>query len=160
MYKLWKYLVLISFIVIIDQLTKGWIQSTLVLGESFPVIDGFFSINHVLNKGAAFGMGQNYPLILRKFLFLLIPVGACIWLGLLLWKSRNGLLRHRVIYSLILAGAIGNLIDRFSMGHVVDFLSFYYKDYYFPSFNIADSSISLGAIGIIYDMIKEKIEKK
>ena len=133
-------------IILSDQFTKGIIQSNFILGESLPVIDGFFNITYVQNPGAAWGMGSSFAGITRYIFLLYLPVCACFWLVHLIWtERRTKSILACLSYSLILAGAIGNLIDRFSLGHVVDFLDFYLESTHFPAFNIADSSITIGA---------------
>ena len=114
-----------KFLILVDQITKGIIQSTFSLGENISVIDGFFNITYVRNSGAAFGMGSNASEMIRQILFILLPVLACFWLVTLIWKTRKDNLVLCLAYSLILSGAIGNLIDRVSLGYVVDFLDFY-----------------------------------
>jgi signal peptidase II len=94
---------------------------------------------------------------MRIALFLVIPVLLCIWLFYLFIKSLSGKYYMSVAYCLILAGAIGNLIDRFILGYVVDFLDFHFKGHHFPAFNIADSSITIAAFLLIYDYIQEEI---
>ena len=152
---LWKYLVTICFLVIADQLTKGAVQSSFSLGEVKPIIDGFFNFTYVQNPGAAFGFLANAHENIRKPLFLFLPVVACVWISVLLWKTRTSNLILAWAYTLILAGAFGNLIDRFSMGYVVDFLDFYIGDQHFPAFNIADSAITVAAFLLIWDFILE-----
>ena len=144
-----------SLIILIDQVTKGVVQAKFFLGESVPVVDGFFNFTYVKNPGAAFGFLASAPVEVRKFMFLLLPVIACVWLITLIWKTRHENLLLCTAYSLILAGAIGNLIDRFSMGYVVDFLDFYYGNNHFPAFNVADSSITIAAFLLIIDFVKE-----
>lgn len=155
MARIWKYTLIISFIILADQLTKGIVQSKMSFGESIPVIDGFFSFTYVKNPGAAFGLGADAESWVRKLLFLFLPVIACMWLATLIWKTRNKQLLLGLAYSLILAGAIGNLIDRFSYGYVVDFLDFYFNVHHFPAFNVADSSITIAAGLLILDFLFE-----
>ena len=160
MNRIWKMSLLITFLIILDQITKGIVQSKFYLGESITVIEGIFNFTYVRNPGAAFGfMGHASPEI-RKILFLLIPVIACIWLITLIWKTRHNNLIACLAYSLIFAGAVGNLIDRFSMGYVVDFLDFYWNKSHFPAFNVADSAITVGAFFMILDMINDYKSKK
>ena len=91
----------------------------------------------------------------RQVLFLWIPVGACLWLLSLIWKTRHNNFIGLLAHSLIFAGAVGNLIDRFSMGYVVDFLDFYLEKITLSAFNVADSAITVGAFFMIIDMINE-----
>ena len=154
MNRIWKMSLLISFLILVDQITKGVIQSSFSLGENISVIDGFFNITYVKNPGAAFGFGSNASDFFRKA-FYFLPVLACFWLVTLIWKTRKNNLILCLAYSLILSGAVGNLIDRISLGYVVDFLDFYLGKNHFPAFNVADSAITVGAFFLIWDMILE-----
>ena len=149
------YISLIGAIIILaDQFTMGVVQDSFYLGESKSIIEGLFNLTYVKNKGAAFGMGASAPDWVRAILFLYLPVAACFYLLYLVWTSRNQ--RNWIpcwAYGLIFAGAVGNLIDRFMLDYVVDFLDFYIKDSHFPAFNVADSSISIAAGLLIIDLI-------
>jgi signal peptidase II len=158
--RIWKMSILITVIILSDQFTKGLIQQGFMLGESRPIIDGFFNFTYVRNPGAAFGIGRDSSDFIRGLFFLFIPVLACFWMIFLIWKERAGNFLLCLAYSLIFAGAVGNLIDRFSLGYVVDFLDFYVGTSHFPAFNIADSSISIAAGLLIIDyIIQYKNEK-
>ncbi len=118
-------LVLISgTIIVLDQATKFVIASTFMLHETIPVT-GFFNITHVLNPGGAFGMFADHSPQLRKFFFLFLSsVVACV----LLWFYKNTADEFKFLswgLASIFGGAVGNLIDRFRFGKVVDFLDFY-----------------------------------
>ncbi len=147
---------MISTIIISDQITKGLIQQKFFLGESVPVINDLFHLTYVRNPGAAFGMLAYAPDYIRTPLFFILPVLACIWLVFLIWSTRNKDFLHCLAYSLIFAGAVGNLIDRFSMNYVVDFFDFFLGTHHFAAFNIADSAISIAAIILIFDLIYNK----
>jgi signal peptidase II len=153
MNRLFKLIILIAIIIFVDQVTKGLIQANYYLGESTKIIDGLFSITYVRNPGAAFGMGASATSWTRVIFLLGIPVIACFWLMGLIFINRNKSLILGTAYSLILAGAVGNLIDRFTLSYVVDFLDFYWRDSHFPAFNIADSAISIAAGLLIYDYL-------
>ncbi len=144
---------MISTIIVVDQITKALVQQKFFLGESIKIIDGLFSLTYVRNPGAAFGMLGTSPDYIRTPLFFGLPVIACFWLMYLVWTTRNKNLLHCLSYSLIFAGAVGNLIDRFSMNYVVDFLDFYIGGSHFPAFNIADSAISIAAGLLIFDVL-------
>lgn len=152
--------VLIVGLIILDQVTKYAIRSKMYVGESFDIIKGLFSITYVRNPGAAFGFLATANDSIRKPLFLFLPVLACFWLCYLIWTSRNQNKLLCVSYSLILAGAVGNLIDRFLLGYVVDFLDFYWQMSHFPAFNVADSSISVAAGLLILDFFFQLKRKK
>lgn len=160
MSRFWKLLVLMCFLIIIDQVTKGWTQSYFKFeGDTLGVIDGFFSLTYVKNTGAAFGFGRGVPEWQRQLMFLAVPTLFSIWVTVMLFKTLKGPFHMSLAYALILAGAVGNLIDRYVLGYVVDFLLFYYKQHDFPAFNIADSCITIAAfllIGDVFWQIKNK----
>ena len=149
MNRIWKMSLLITTIILLDQFTKGIIQSQFTLGESIPVIDGFFNITYVRNSGAAWGIGASSSGLIRVIFLLALPVFACFFLVSLIWTSRKGNVFICTSYSLILGGAIGNLIDRFSLHYVVDFFDFYIGTSHFPAFNVADSSITTAACFLV-----------
>lgn len=161
MKRLWWLLVVIVFLVIIDQITKGMVDQSFYLHESIPVIDGFFNLTYVRNTGAAWGFGATAGPWIRLVLFKVIPVFAVFFLFYLLIKSLKESLHMSVAYALIIAGAIGNLIDRFVLGFVVDFFDFYVGGSHFPAFNIADSCITVAAFIIGYDaLVLERKKRK
>ena len=106
MNRIWHMSLLITVLIILDQLTKGAVQSSFYLGESLPVVDGFFNLTYVRNPGAAFGFMATASLPVRQFLFLWIPVLACIWLLVLIWKTRHTNKLLCMSYSLILPGLL------------------------------------------------------
>ena len=144
---------MIATIIISDQITKGLVQQKFFLGESIPVIPNFFHLTYVRNSGAAFGMLAFAPDYIRTPLFFALPVLACFWLIYLIWSTRHTNFLHCLSYSLIFAGAVGNLIDRFSMNYVVDFFDFFWGTHHFAAFNIADSAISIAATLLIVDLL-------
>ncbi len=151
MKKWWSVLTLILVIVILDQLTKWGIRENFFVGESVKIIDGLFNLTYVRNKGAAFGFGSTQGDFFRIFMFLLLPTAACVWLVFLIKSALKSNKLLVISYSMILAGAIGNLIDRFVLRYVVDMFDFYIGTSHFPAFNIADSSISIAAALLICD---------
>jgi len=157
MARFWSLCLMMATLIIVDQISKGAIQSNLNWGQTIPVIEGFFSIAYVKNTGAAFGFMANGPLILRQILFLFLPVVFCGWIFYLLVKTLKGPFYLSLAYALILAGATGNLIDRFSLGYVVDFLLFYWKEEanHFPAFNVADSCITIAGGLLVIDFIQQ-----
>jgi signal peptidase II len=162
MARFWTLCLLMATLIIVDQLSKGAIQSSLFYGQTIPVIKGFFSIAYVKNTGAAFGFGQDGPEWFRQIFFLGLPVIFCGWIFVILVKTLKGPFYISLAYALIIAGAIGNLIDRFSLGYVVDFLMFYWKDEanHFPAFNVADSCITIAAGLLIIDFFQQLKAKK
>jgi signal peptidase II len=162
MARFWSLSLLMATLIIVDQLSKGAIQTSLYYGQTIPVIKGFFSIAYVKNTGAAFGFGSDGALWFRQIFFLGLPVIFCGWIFYLLVKTLKGAFYVSLAYALIIAGAIGNLIDRFSLGYVVDFLMFYWKDEanHFPAFNVADSCITVAAGLLIIDFFVQMKAKK
>lgn len=162
MARFWSLSLLMAALIIIDQLSKGAIQTSLFYGQTIPVIKGFFSIAYVKNTGAAFGFGADGPAWFRQIFFLGLPVLFCGWIFWLLVKTLKGPFYLSLAYALIIAGAVGNLIDRFSLGYVVDFLMFYWKDEvnHFPAFNVADSCITIAAGLLIIDFFIQLKAKK
>ncbi|MBT3584512.1 MAG: signal peptidase II [Halobacteriovoraceae bacterium] len=151
MNRIWRLSILIVTIILVDQFSKGMVQDKFFLGESINIIPGLLNFSYVQNPGAAFGFMAEAGSFLRGFLFIVIPMLACLWLVYLIWTSKEKSFILPLSYSLILAGACGNLLDRFSLGYVVDFIDFFYGKNHFPAFNFADSAISIAAALLILD---------
>ena len=138
-------------IVVFDQVSK-W----LVLGNFEPLqpyaVTEFFNIYLGFNKGAAFGFLSDSKLDVNLVFIVAAIVIICI-LVVLFWKRRHERSQVALALVLITAGAIGNLIDRFLHGQVVDFLDFYYGRWHFYVFNFADSAITIGAVLLMLDVI-------
>ena len=143
---LWLSLALI----VIDQATKFWAEHILQ-GDVIPIFS-WFDLSLVHNTGAAFGFLNNQPGWQHIF-FVVLAVAVSI--GLIVFtRQLKPAERHLAIaYSLIIAGALGNVIDRIIYQYVVDFIHVFYKDYHFPHFNIADSAIFIGAVLLISEAI-------
>ena len=145
----------ISFaIVILDQLTKKIILAKMALRDVVEVTS-FFDIVHLHNYGAAFSFLHNAGGWQRYFLSA-ISILVSIVLPFYIKKNQHDIFLAMGL-TLVLGGAIGNLVDRLFLGYVVDFVSFHIDDiFYWPAFNVADSAISLGVILLIYDALKKK----
>ena len=143
------YLWLTVLVVVLDQLTKAVIQSTLQLGQVIVVLP-VLEITRVNNLGAAFSFLGNASGWQR---WLFAALAAVVSVALLLWLRRIDR-RARLLASgvaMVLGGALGNLIDRLRLGHVVDFVSAHWGVHYFPAFNVADSAITIGAGLLLLD---------
>lgn len=152
-----KWLWLSLFVVVLDQLTKYLADSLLNWGQPVPVLP-FFNLTLLYNTGAAFSFLSDAGGWQRWF-FVLLALGVS---GVLVhWLRRlpRGQLRLALSLSLILGGAIGNVIDRVWLGHVVDFIQLYYRDWYWPAFNLADSAITIGAVLLVWDGLFGKHEQ-
>jgi signal peptidase II len=135
------------FLVFTDQISKIIVRTSMTLYESIPVITNFFHITFVTNDGMAFGI--NFPFGI--YIFSTISLIFTIFLFWYLWTVKDHGIVIRIGLALILAGAIGNLIDRIFLGEVVDFLDFMIKDYHWYVFNLADSYVTVGMGFILYD---------
>ena len=145
----------ISFaIVFLDQLTKKIILTKMALRDVVE-ITSFFDIVHLHNYGAAFSFLHNAGGWQRYFLSV-ISILVSIALPFYIKKNRHDIVLAMGL-TLVLGGAIGNLVDRLFLGYVVDFVSLHIDGvFYWPAFNVADSAISLGVILLIYDALKKK----
>ena len=147
-----RWLWLSLAVIVVDQITKHWILATFRPGEDLP-LTSFASLVLAFNKGAAFSFlaGETGW---QRWMFAVIAIAAC---AAMIWFMRRGgrSLFHAGL-ALIIGGALGNLYDRLMLGHVVDFLLFHYRDWYYPAFNVADSAITIGAGALILDSFRER----
>jgi signal peptidase II len=137
---------IISIVIILDQITKYLIESKVRLYQIIPVVPGFFNLTHLRNKGAAFSILSSLPDQWRVLFFITVTLAAVAVMAVLIRKAHEPLLV--IAFSLIIGGALGNVIDRIRYGEVVDFIQWYVKSFYWPSFNVADSAISVG-VGLL-----------
>ena len=147
-FKLLHWLALALVLVLADQITKVLIAGLYELGEGTP-ITSFFNIVRVHNTGAAFSFLADAG-GWQRWLFTGLSAGASIFIVYLLY-SHAGQRLFCFALTCVLGGAVGNLIDRVVYGYVIDFLDFYAAGWHFPSFNVADSAITLGAACLILD---------
>lgn len=143
-----KWLWLSGLVILLDQVTKVFANRLLTLHEQIPVIPGFFNWTLAYNEGAAFSFLSEAGGWQRWFftaLALIISIVIIVWIKRLAAHERW----TAIGLCLILGGAIGNVIDRILFGHVIDFIQWYYSNYYWPAFNIADAAITVGAVMLI-----------
>ncbi|MCM0081273.1 signal peptidase II [Geomonas sp. Red32] len=156
-----RYIILLvvsALVLIIDQVTKLYIDKSMALHSSIPVIQNFFSITYLRNKGAAFGILANSAF--RLPFFILISVVAVIVIVVALGKLREEQKFAAISLSLIFSGALGNLIDRVRLGEVIDFLDAHWYHHHWPAFNVADSAICVGVFLLALDMLLEEKRNK
>ena len=146
-------------IILLDQITKYYIDSYMAVGDSFPVIQGLFNIAHVRNPGAAFGIFSKSPEIFRTVFLIAVTSAAMVLIVYYIRMNRERGTLLNLAMSMIFGGAIGNLIDRIRFGEVIDFLDFYIGSHHWPAYNVADSAISTGAVLLLIAMIWKKGEK-
>jgi signal peptidase II len=140
--------------IVLDQLTKLWIVDSIPNGGSVTVLP-VLNIIHTYNPGAAWSMFANAGGAQRWVFSALAVVVSVV---LVYWLRRLSLASQRLLVgglTLILGGAIGNVLDRLRLGHVVDFVQVHWGDSYFPAFNVADSAISIGAVFVVLDALRE-----
>ena len=142
---------------VLDRLTKLWIERNVSAWDVHHIIPGFFDIIHTKNPGAAFGMFAESEGAVRTVLLIGVSLAVLLFLSFLLLRpGRGGGFTGTKItlvgLSLVMGGAAGNIYDRAVHGMVTDFLEFYFRDYRFAAFNIADSAITCGAALLLIDM--------
>lgn len=151
MRRLAPWYALALLVVVLDQLSKYWISASFHYGE-VRAVTGFFNLVLTYNKGAAFSFLANAAGWQRGF-FITIALIAIVVIGMLLARRAADTLFCAAL-SLILGGAIGNVLDRIVLGHVVDFLDFHLAGWHWPAFNLADSAITVGAVLLIADSVR------
>jgi signal peptidase II len=153
-----NWLWLSFFVVLLDQATKALVIGTVKMRDAIellPILD----IVYLENTGAAFSILAQASGWQRWF-FIALALGVSIVLMIWLRRIRAEQILLAVGLSLVLGGALGNVIDRVLHGHVVDFIYFHWGRHYFPAFNVADSAISIGAACLLLDAFRESGQKK
>ena len=141
---------------ILDQLTKWWVVERFRYGESVSIVANFFSLTYIRNTGAAFGILAQANPVFRIPFFVIVPLVALISIALIFKKLPEKDIKLSAALSLVIGGAIGNLIDRVTLKYVVDFLDFHWRyEYHFPAFNIADSAICIGVAVLMWDLMTQ-----
>lgn len=153
-----RWLWIAIFVIAIDFFTKVWVQNHLMLYGVIPVTS-FFNITLAHNKGAAFSFLNNaagWQIWLFGSIAFLVSLGILIWL----YRISSKQVWLAIALSLILGGAIGNLLDRIQYGHVIDFLDFYVGQWHWPTFNMADSAVCVGALMLLIEALFFKKNKE
>jgi len=140
----------------LDLVSKLLVLHYLPLGVQIPLGQGFFNLVHVHNKGAAFGLLSNWSVEFARLFFIGTTTLVLAVVGYLWWRLPRGQWQAALGYSLIITGALGNLLDRLRLGVVVDFLDFYWGRYHWPAFNVADSLVCLGAGVLVWVILTEE----
>ena len=154
----WRFWWIALLVLVADQLSKIWVLQNFTLGESIQLLP-VFNFTYARNYGAAFSFLGDAGGWQRWF-FTLIAVAISVVLAV--WLARNHKTQQKLnlALALVLAGAVGNLIDRSIYGYVIDFLHLYYQNWHYPAFNIADSAICIGAALLIWDSFSSNEVKK
>jgi len=141
---------LAAVIVLLDQVTKMVVLRTIALHGTVEVVPGLLNLTHVQNTGAAFGLLNDVHFPGKSVVVVVIALGALAAIGVMgLRLATTAPLRLAI--GLVLGGAVGNLIDRATMGYVIDFVDAYWRDWHFWAFNVADAAITVGTIVMLLD---------
>ena len=143
----WRWIVLAVVVIVLDQLSKAWALGSLRMAEQV-VVTSFFNLVLVFNAGAAFSFLANAG-GWQKWFFVVLASGISLWLVAML-RQHAGERLMALALSLILGGAIGNVIDRLRFDAVVDFLDFHLAGAHWPAFNVADSAITVGVVLMLW----------
>lgn len=143
-----------AIVIVIDQLTKHFVDRIMALYDSIPVIP-YFNLVRLHNTGAAFSMLNTAPAAMFIVLSTAVSIGILWWLR----SNRHGQLLNALAFVFVLGGALGNAIDRAARGYVLDFIQFYVGDWHFAAFNVADMAITLGAGLMIVDLVLQSVRR-
>lgn len=150
------HFLLALLVVLADRWTKHLVAAHLAMYSHIQIIPGFFRLTHTENTGAAFSLFADSPAHWKTLALIAFSVVAMMIVSALLWKQNHAFSTTGIALSLILGGAFGNLWDRVASGRVVDFLLFYVRQYEWPVFNLADSSIVIGASLLVLEILFHK----
>jgi signal peptidase II len=137
-----------GLVVLLDQITKIWVHQTLRLYETKAIVPGFLDLHYIRNTGAAFGFLSGSQAGFRIPFFIVVSFVAVGIILYLFFKLEESEVMMPLALSLVLGGAIGNLVDRIRQGEVIDFILIHYKSFHWPSFNVADIAITVG-VGLL-----------
>ncbi len=147
------HLLLMLLVVVVDQLSKAIVVREIGLHDYVPLIDGLLSLSHVRNHGAAFGLLSDWNIPYQSLLLSTLSLAALGAIAAYFMRLPKSAWLPRLSLSLVLGGAVGNVIDRLRLGYVVDFVHVYWRDYQWPDFNVADSAITVGVALLVIDIL-------
>ncbi len=154
-----RWLWISVLVIVADQLSKIWIQRNMAMKETIELLP-VLNIFHTFNPGAAWSICADCGGWQR---WMFSGLAVVVSIVLVIWLRRLPLATHKLLamgLALITGGAIGNLIDRLYLGHVIDFVQVHWRGWYFPSFNVADAAISVGAAFVILDSLREMARER
>jgi signal peptidase II len=150
-----RYLSIVAVVVLLDQLTKWLVDQYMVLHESRPVLEGLFALTYVRNRGGAFGVLSEADLPHQAIVFSVVSLLALAAIVAYAWRLPAESRRSQGALALVMAGAVGNLLDRARLGFVIDFVDVYWGSHHWPAFNVADSAITVGVTLLVLDVLRE-----
>lgn len=142
------HLAIASGIVALDRVTKALVVKNLSFSDPVTVVPGFVDLTYVRNPGGVFGMFRDIDAGVRTALFTFVPIAAIVLILVYAYRAPAAHRATQIALALILGGAVGNLVDRLSLGYVIDFLDVHWGAYHWPAFNVADSAICAG-VGLL-----------
>ena len=143
-------------VVVADQATKLAVTARLAEGEIHVLIPRFLAMTHSVNPGGVWGIGRDVPDAIRLVAFLLLPVVITVFAGWYALQLPAAARWRNLAVSLVVGGAVGNLVDRVRLRHVVDFVRISLGDFTWPDFNVADSAICIGVAVLIVSALFER----
>ena len=143
-------------VLFLDQISKWLILKSLPVHQSITVIQGFFNLVHVRNRGMAFGFMNRMDVTAVSYILVGLSIGAVVFLAIWFYRLETRDRYTLVGLSLILGGAFGNLVDRLRFQEVIDFLDFYVGTYHWPAFNMADSAITVGTFWVAVRLLRQR----
>ena len=147
----------ITFVVLaLDQISKYFVRQLLPLNHSVEVVRDFLNLVHVQNPGIIFGILSRSTYKLTTYLLITVSLVAITFLLLFLRSLKDRDLVLFIAISLILGGAIGNLVDRIAFEKVIDFIDFHWRTYHWPAFNLADSAITIGMVILVIQVLSDE----
>lgn len=149
-----RWLGLAALTIVLDQITKLAVLAKLTPYQDVVAVTPFFNLVHVHNTGAAFSLFADQGGWQKVFFLSVALIAAAVIFWLL--RKPGGRTVYYIALTLILGGALGNVIDRLAYGHVIDFLDFYAGTWHWPAFNVADSAITVGAALLILDSFRRE----
>jgi signal peptidase II len=138
-----------------DQILKRIVISNFRFGESLVIIPGFFNLTYLRNRGGAFSLLAGLPPVWGRVFFIVATAGALAFVFYLYRYHPPSNRWGRMSLFLIFGGGLGNLVDRVIYGEVIDYILLYYRDFYWPAFNLADSCISVGVVLLAVDIFRD-----
>lgn len=153
------YFSIVAAVVVLDQASKQWAAAVLRRGEDIDVVDGFLKLTYAENPGIAFSF-FNSGTQGTRWILVTFSLAAAIGVVLYALKQDARLVRVQTTFALLLGGIVGNLIDRAMTGRVIDFIDAYVGTHHWPTFNIADSAISVGAVLLALELFRTEEGKK
>lgn len=152
------YALIVAGVVVADQITKTLVDRLMELHESRSLIEGLLSLTYVRNRGAAFGIMSDAELPYQSALFAAVSILALAAIAAYALRLPSHDRLPQLALSLVMGGALGNLIDRARHGYVIDFVDVYWKSHHWPAFNVADSCISIGVCLLLLDILRSPAE--